>query len=84
MQDPTVNNQTIILNNKIVGSIAKFIIEGDIEITYWIDSKFWGLGIAPRHLINFLPLRPKDLYLDELHLTILVPRKYWKNVALSK
>lgn len=56
LQDPTVNNQTIILNNKIVGSIAKFIIEGDIEITYWIDSKFWGLGIASKALDKFLTL----------------------------
>lgn len=84
LQDPTVNNQTIILNNKIVGSIAKFIIEGDIEITYWLIANFGDWVLHPRHLINFLPLRPKDLYLDELHLTILVPRKYWKNVALSK
>jgi len=54
LNDPTVNNQTIIIDNLIVGSIAKFVIEGDTEITYWIDRKFWGQGIATKALNNFL------------------------------
>ena len=54
LDDPTVNNQTIILDNIIVGSIAKFVMEGDTEITYWIDRKFWGQGIATIALIEFL------------------------------
>lgn len=56
LADPTVNNQTILLNNTIVGSIAKFIMEGDTEITYWIDRKFWGQGIATAALQEFLKL----------------------------
>lgn len=44
LDDPTVNNQTILLDNIIVGSIAKFVMEGNPEITYWIDRKFWGQG----------------------------------------
>ncbi len=32
LNDPTVNNQTIILDNIIVGSIAKFVMEGDTEL----------------------------------------------------
>ncbi len=56
LNDPTVNNQTIILDNTIVGSIAKFIMEGDAEITYWIDRKFWGRGIATKALKDFLTL----------------------------
>ena len=54
LNDPTVNNQTIILDNTIVGSIAKFVMEGDTEITYWIDRKFWGQGIATKALTEFL------------------------------
>jgi RimJ/RimL family protein N-acetyltransferase len=54
--DRTINNQTIILDNVIVGSIAKFEIEGDAEITYWIDKKFWGKGIATKALTIFLIL----------------------------
>lgn len=56
LMDPTVNNQTIILNNTIVGSVAKFVMEGDAEITYWIDRKFWGQGIATKALKAFLTI----------------------------
>ena len=56
LNNPTVNNQTIILDNLIVGSIAKFIIEGDTEITYWVDRKFWGQGIATQALKKFLSI----------------------------
>ena len=56
LSDPTANNQTILLDDKIVGSIAKFIIEGDTEITYWIDRKFWGQGIATKALTEFLAI----------------------------
>ena len=34
LSDSTVNTQTIFVNNKIVGSVAKFEIEGKAEITY--------------------------------------------------
>lgn len=54
LNDPTINNQTILLENKIVGSIAKFVIQGDAEITYWIDKNFWGKGIASKALGEFL------------------------------
>lgn len=54
--DPTVNNQTITLDNIIVGSIAKFVMEGNSEITYWIDRKFWRQGIATKALREFLTI----------------------------
>lgn len=54
LADPGVNNQTITIDDTIVGSIAKFVMEGDAEITYWIDRKFWGQGIATKALKQFL------------------------------
>lgn len=54
LSDPSVNNQTILLGDEIVGSIAKFVMEGNAEITYWIDRKYWGKGIATRALEEFL------------------------------
>jgi RimJ/RimL family protein N-acetyltransferase len=54
LSDPTVNNQTITIDKTIVGSIAKFVMEGNAEITYWIDRKFWGQGIATKGLSEFL------------------------------
>ncbi len=56
LSDPTVNNQTIIIDNIIVGSVSKFVMEGDVEITYWIDRKLWGQGIATTALSDFLKL----------------------------
>ncbi len=56
LNDQTVNNQTIILDNVIVGSIAKFVMEGETEITYWIGRKYWGQGIATKTLKEFLTL----------------------------
>jgi [ribosomal protein S5]-alanine N-acetyltransferase len=56
LSDPTVNNQTIIIDNTIVGSIAKFEMEGQAEITYWIDRNFWGQGIATTALNAFLKI----------------------------
>lgn len=56
ISDPTVNFQTIILDNIIVGSIAKFIMEANAEITYWIDRKYWRQGIATKALKKLLTI----------------------------
>ena len=54
LADPTINNQTIRVGGEIAGSIAKFMMHGEAEITYWIDKKFWGQGIATTALKDFL------------------------------
>lgn len=61
LTEPSINNQTILVDGTIVGSIAKFVIDGDAEITYWIDRKFWGRGIATKalkELLSFETSRP--------------------------
>jgi len=53
--------QTILVDGTIAGSIAKFEVEGDAEITYWIDRSFWGKGIATtalKHLLTIEHTRP--------------------------
>ena len=45
--------QTILVDETIVGSIAKFEMEGDTEITYWIDRNFWGKELRQQHLKAF-------------------------------
>ena len=54
LSNPTINMQTILLNGTIVGSLAKFEIEGEAELTYWIDKKYWGTGVASTALKDFL------------------------------
>ncbi|SFE60833.1 Protein N-acetyltransferase, RimJ/RimL family [Chitinophaga sp. CF118] len=56
LNDPTINMWTIMVNSIIAGSIAKFEMEGDAEITYWIDKKFWAKGIATKALKDFLTI----------------------------
>ncbi|RZK22046.1 MAG: N-acetyltransferase [Hymenobacter sp.] len=54
LHDPTINMQTILVDGIIAGSIAKFEMEGNAELTYWIDRMFWGQGIATAALKNLL------------------------------
>jgi RimJ/RimL family protein N-acetyltransferase len=54
LSNPTINMVTIKMNNEIVGSLSKFVMEDKAEITYWIDRKFWGQGIASTALQQFL------------------------------
>ena len=56
LNDPSITMRTIKVNNEIAGSVAKFVIENDAEITYWIDRKFWGRGVATDALQNFLKI----------------------------
>lgn len=56
LKDPSINTQTILVDGVIAGSIAKFVMEGDTEITYWIDKKIWGKGIATAALRSFLSI----------------------------
>ena len=54
LSDPTISMRTIIVDNSIAGSVSKYELEGRAEITYWLDKKFWGRGIATHALKNFL------------------------------
>ncbi len=47
----------------LVGHIISFTMEGDREITYWIDHRQWGRGIATEALRRFLPIeKTRPLY----------------------
>ncbi|MBS1782452.1 MAG: GNAT family N-acetyltransferase [Bacteroidetes bacterium] len=56
LNDPTVNNQTILVDNIIVGSVAKFERKNEVEVTYLIDRNHWGKGIATNSLNYFLAI----------------------------
>lgn len=54
LDNPAINMRTIKVNGQIAGSLAKFIMHNEAEITYWIGRKFWGQGIATAALQEFL------------------------------
>ena len=47
-------NFTILEDDRIIGSIASFEMEGDREVTYWLDRSAWGRGIAKWALAELL------------------------------
>ena len=55
---PDVIERAVTADGRLVGSIASFVVEGDTEVTYWIDRSCWGQGIASRALALLLELNP--------------------------
>lgn len=45
--------------SEIVGTIARFQVDGQDHIGYWISRAHWGKGIASRALESFLQLEPR-------------------------
>jgi RimJ/RimL family protein N-acetyltransferase len=44
--DPDICHRVIEVDGEVAGSIASFRIEGELEVTYWIDRRRWRKGIA--------------------------------------
>ncbi len=58
---PDVTMRAVTAGGRLVGSIASFVVDGDTELTYWIDRPMWGQGIASQAVALFLdvvPVRP--------------------------
>ncbi|MFS8097158.1 GNAT family N-acetyltransferase [Lentzea alba] len=54
--NPDTINMVILGDGRVVGSIASFVMEGDQEITYWVDRAVWGQGVAGRALALLLEI----------------------------
>jgi len=54
--DGATTNRVIEIDDRVVGHIASFDMEGQREITYWIGREDWGRGIATGALEEFLQL----------------------------
>jgi RimJ/RimL family protein N-acetyltransferase len=51
---PDINMLAVTCDRHLVGSVASFVVDGDTEVTYWIDRAAWGRGIASRALALLL------------------------------
>jgi RimJ/RimL family protein N-acetyltransferase len=61
LSDPENWTRAIDEDGVLVGMIASFTMEGDRELTYWVDPSRWGRGIASgavRLLLAEEPRRP--------------------------
>jgi RimJ/RimL family protein N-acetyltransferase len=54
MCDDSIPMRTILFEGQIAGYVSHHSWFGEPEVTYWIDKKQWGKGIATRALQLFL------------------------------
>ena len=58
---PGITMRAVTCDGRLAGSIASFVLDGQTEVTYWIDRAAWGRGIATRALtllLELVPVRP--------------------------
>jgi len=55
---PEILLRAITVDGELAGTIASFVVDGDTEITYWLDRSWWGLGITTQAVALFLDLVP--------------------------
>ena len=53
---PEILRRAVTLDGEFVGVVGSFYMEGDREVMYWIDRRYWGRGIASRALGLLLEL----------------------------
>lgn len=50
----TVLIRTIVADGEVIGSVLKYEMEGEPEVSYWTARKSWGKGIVTESLRQFL------------------------------
>ena len=56
LKDETINMQTILVENEVVGCVVKFVMEGEAEITYAIAKEYWGKGLTTKAVKSFIDI----------------------------
>ena len=52
--DPAVTALAVEADGALVGTVGAFDMEGEREVTYWIDRRHWGRGLATAALAQLL------------------------------
>jgi len=58
MTDGSINMQTILVDNNVIGCVVKFVMEGNAEITYAISKDYWAKGLTSKAVEQFLKIEP--------------------------
>ncbi|GGJ39559.1 GNAT family N-acetyltransferase [Deinococcus roseus] len=72
LNNPENEIQTIEHDGLVVGQLGSFLMEGEREITYWLDRTHWGKNLATLAL---------HLYLQKQHVRPLFARAAFDNVG---
>ncbi|GAA4235067.1 GNAT family N-acetyltransferase [Postechiella marina] len=83
LSNKKINAKTILLKNKIIGSIAKFEMEGHAEVTYWVAKAFWNKGVATLALTHFLKTENKRPIYARVAFDNLGSKKVLKNCGFT-
>lgn len=63
LTDETIKIRTIVLDNKVVGSVLIWQLMGEPQISYGLGKEFWNKGIVTSALQQFLTIFPdRPLY----------------------
>jgi RimJ/RimL family protein N-acetyltransferase len=52
----TTTQKAIVVGADVVGFVASFLLDGKLQVTYWIDRSRWGGGVATAALKELLKL----------------------------
>jgi ribosomal-protein-alanine N-acetyltransferase len=58
LTDPTVNSWSIIIDNKVAGSVLTWELNGEPQISYGLGKEYWNRGIVTHALQQFLAITP--------------------------
>ncbi|MFD5096131.1 GNAT family N-acetyltransferase [Amycolatopsis thailandensis] len=53
---PDIILRAVTGDGRFLGTVGSFVVDGDAEVTYWIDRSAWGQGVASRALALLLDL----------------------------
>jgi RimJ/RimL family protein N-acetyltransferase len=56
---PTTLVRTVLVGGAVAGHIASFEVAGEVDVTYWLGTAFWGRGAATAALRQFLGLEAR-------------------------
>jgi ribosomal-protein-alanine N-acetyltransferase len=58
LADETIKIRTVLLDNKVVGSVLIWQLMGEPQISYGLGRAFWNKGVATNALQQFLAIFP--------------------------
>ena len=75
LADPSIIARVVLQDDRIVGTVGSWVMDGERQVTYWMDRSVWGQGLATKAL---------QLFLAEFHERPLHGRLVADNIASKR